>query len=101
MSQRLTRVAAAVSAHRRDAALIGDGLLTDEEAESLAAGLPLLAKLAAEMGCDIKPVSDWERGEILRFLSLAIRLANPIRTAGSIPFNDQIPFDPYDRPLDP
>ena len=101
MTARLTRIAAAVNAHTRDVGLIGDGLLTDEEAEALAAGLPSLAKLAADMGCDAKPVTEWEREEVLRFLSLAIRLANPIRKAGAIPFNDPIPFDNYDRPLDP
>lgn len=98
------RIQHALRDYDRDAGLIGDGLLTDEEAEALAAGLPRLAKLAAEMKVDGKPVMEWERIEILRFLSLAIRLANPIRLAGAIPFNDSLPFDPieanYQRPLD-
>ncbi|MEM1395916.1 MAG: hypothetical protein AAGH38_00515, partial [Pseudomonadota bacterium] len=66
--------------------------LTDGEAVRLARALPELADLAEEMGCLRKPIIDWSETEILRFLSCAVRVADPIRAAGAIPFNDDIPF---------
>lgn len=58
---------------------IGEGLLTEDELRGLTACLPRLAKLAAEMGCVDKPMGLWKREEMMRFLTIAIRGAVPLR----------------------
>lgn len=64
-----------------DAALaeIGEGLLTDDELNGLTASLPKLGELAADMGCVDKPIGEWSRQEMMRFLSIAVRGAVPLR----------------------
>jgi hypothetical protein len=48
------------------------------------------------MGCLVKPLDDWEREEIMRFLTLAVRAAVPLRSASEHDafrnFNDEVPF---------
>lgn len=60
---------------------VGEGLLTDDELRGLQASLPKLAELANEMGCTAKPVTQWSRQEMMRFLAIAVRAAVPLRVA--------------------
>jgi hypothetical protein len=75
---------------------ISDGLLTTDEEAGLRACLPRLAALAETMGCLEKPLSEWSPEEMLRFLTLAIRAAVPLRTVHDHEsfhqFSDEIPF---------
>lgn len=66
-----------------DAALgeIGEGLLTEDELRGLTASLSKLGELAADMGCVDKPINEWSREEMMRFLSIAVRAAVPLRVS--------------------
>lgn len=73
---------------------VGDGLLTEDELSGLEAGLPRLFQLAQELGVADKPLSQWSRQEIVRFIAIAVRAAVPLRIVaftlatddGKIPF---------------
>lgn len=75
---------------------ISEGLLSTDEEAGLRACLQRLAELAEKMGCLDKPVRDWEPEEIMRFLTLAVRAAVPLRTVQDHEtyhqFSDEIPF---------
>lgn len=73
---------------------ITEGLLSADEEGGLVAALKPLWALAEEMGVVDKPLSEWRREEIMRFLTLAVRAAVPLRqiTHLSPDLNDQIPF---------
>lgn len=75
---------------------VSDGLLTADEEAGLRACLPKLAQLAETMGVLEKPLSDWGKEEMLRFLTLAVRSAVPLRSLQDHDafhrFNDAIPF---------
>lgn len=76
---------------------VSDGLLSAEEEGGLTAALPRLASLATELGVMDKPLAAWGREEMLRFLTLAVRAAVPLRSMCGDPFltpdlNDKIPF---------
>lgn len=57
----------------------GDMLLTEDEMSGLIAALPRLADLATDMRCIDKPIVDWKREEMMRFLTIAVRAAVPLR----------------------
>lgn len=57
----------------------GEMLLTEDEMAGLSAALPRLFELAEDLGCADKPLSDWEREEVMRFLTIAVRAAVPLR----------------------
>lgn len=78
----------------RHMAEIGEGLLSADEEGALTACLPRLAALAETMGVLNAPVSEWKREEIMRFLTLAVRTAVPLRviTHHAHDLNDRIPF---------
>lgn len=57
----------------------GDMLLTEDEISGLSAALPRLFTLAEDMGVVEKPLPDWGREEIMRFLTIAVRAAVPLR----------------------
>jgi hypothetical protein len=72
----------------------GDMLLTEDEMTGLQGALPKLFELAEDMGCSEKPLSEWSKEEVMRFLVIAIRAAVPLRVVsftlatddGSAPF---------------
>lgn len=91
---------------RQDAAIVAslellsrhpfNEVLTAEEERGLAAGLGNLRALATTMGCIDKPLGEWSKPQIMRFLALAVRAAVPLR---SLPdhecfrtLSDEIPF---------
>lgn len=88
----MTKPAALQRTHkeRQDAAIVAsldllsshpfNEVLTAEEERGLAAGLGNLRALATTMGCIDKPIGEWGRNEIMRFLALAVRAAVPLRT---------------------
>ncbi|NBW07979.1 MAG: hypothetical protein EBR82_08125 [Caulobacteraceae bacterium] len=78
----------------RHVASISEGLLSADEEGGIIAVLPRLWALAEEMRVIDKPIADWEREELLRFLTLAIRSAVPLRHINylSPDMNDAIPF---------
>ncbi len=57
----------------------GDMLLTEDELGGLTRALPKLFELAEDMGCSGKPLDEWGKEEIMRFLTIAIRAAVPLR----------------------
>lgn len=71
-------------------------VLTAEEERGLAVALPQLREFATVAGFIDKPLTDWSRQEVMRFLALAVRAAVPLR---SLPdheafreFNDECPI---------
>lgn len=71
-------------------------VLTAEEERGLAASLSALRAWAEQAGVVNKPLGEWEREEIMRFLALAVRCAVPLRALPDHEafreFNDQVPF---------
>ena len=57
----------------------GDMLLTEDEIGGLQAALSRLFSLAEDMGCADKPLTEWSREEVMRFLTIAVRAAVPLR----------------------
>ena len=85
---------AAIAAFDAHAGMIGDGLLREDEAEGLAGALPQLAKLADRMGVLQRPVIEWSKEEMMRFLAMAVRAAVPLISIShhDPDFNDRMPF---------
>lgn len=79
---------------------VGDGLLTEDELTGLEHGLPRLFELAAEMGITEKPMIEWSKVEVMRFIAIAVRAAVPLRIVsftlatdnGDQSIDDEIPF---------
>jgi len=79
---------------------VGDGLLTEDELSGLEHGLPRLFELATEMGISEKPMVEWSKQEVVRFIAIAVRAAVPLRIVsftlatdnGDQSLDDQIPF---------
>ena len=71
-----------------------DGLLSADEEQGLKKALPKLAKHLDEMGCADKPVSEWQREEMMSFLTHAVRAAVPLRVNAILTkdLDDAIPF---------
>lgn len=71
-------------------------LLTLSEARNLKTCLPKLAEMVGQMGIIDKPLCDWSREQILTFLTLAVRVANPLLAVdmadAMVDFDDEIPF---------
>lgn len=71
-------------------------LLSVTEERNLAHCLPKLAKLAEQMGVSETPVCDWQKEQMLQFLAMAIRCANPFLSppdaAAYREFSDDLPF---------
>lgn len=85
---------AALAAFDGHAGMIGDGLLREDEEANLSAALPKLFDLAQTMSVADKPLTEWRREEVMRFLALAVRTAMPLVTVShhSADFDDRIPF---------
>lgn len=58
---------------------VGDGLLTEDELSGIECGLSRLFDLATEMGIAEKPLVEWSRQEVVRFIAIAVRAAVPLR----------------------
>ena len=73
---------------------VGDGLLTEDELSGIEHGLPRLFELATEMGIAEKPMTEWSKQEVVRFISIAVRAAVPLRVLSfTIATDDgEIPF---------
>lgn len=71
-------------------------LLSVTEERNLAFVMPKLAELAQQMGLWETPLCDWKQAQIMHFLAMAIRCANPFLTPPDLQayreFNDEIPF---------
>lgn len=85
---------AAVVTFDRYIADISEGLLSAEEEAGLRACLPRLAQLAEDMRIIAKPVNEWSPEEMMRFLTLAVRAAVPLRQMHGLSpdLNDEIPI---------
>lgn len=57
----------------------GEGLLTEDEHHGLVAALPRLGDLCVDMRVANKPIGEWSKEEIMRFLTIAVRAAVPLR----------------------
>lgn len=91
---------------RQDAAIVAslavlaahpfNEVLTAEEERGLNAALPALRAWAEQAGCIRKPLDDWSREEVLRFLARAVRAAVPLRALPDHQafreFSDACPF---------
>jgi len=88
------RPKSAQTAFDRHVAEVSDGLLSADEEGGLRACLPRLADLAERMGVLTTPVNEWRPEEMLRFLTLAVRAAVPLRamTHHDPAFSDRMPF---------
>lgn len=88
------RTKAVTAAFDHHVAQISEGLLSAEEEGGLRAALPRLADLAELMGVLDRPVKEWTGPEMLRFLTLAVRAAVPLRHIhhGDPDLNDRLPF---------
>lgn len=79
---------------------VGDGLLTEDELSGLEYGLGRLFDLATEMGINEKPLVEWSKVEVIRFLAIAVRAAVPLRIVsftlatdnGDQSLDDEVPF---------
>lgn len=79
---------------------VGDGLLTEDELSGLEHGLGRLFELATEMGINEKPLVEWSKVEVMRFLAIAVRAAVPLRIVsftlatdnGETSLDDETPF---------
>ena len=58
---------------------VGDGLLSEDELSGLEHGLGRLFELATEMGISDKPLTEWSKVEVMRFLAIGVRAAVPLR----------------------
>ncbi len=89
--QRARAVNAAFDAHVN---AISEGLLSSEEESGLVAALPRLFELTEIMGVTNRPIGDWSREEMLRFLTLAVRAAVPLRHIhhGDPGLSDRLPW---------
>lgn len=85
---------AALAAFDGHARLNNDALLREDEASNLLGVLPKLFDVAVEMGVADKPLTEWSREELMRFLALAVRSAMPLLAVShhDPEFNDRIPF---------
>lgn len=73
---------------------IGEGLLTEDELSGLTAALPKLFELATEMNVIGKPISEWSKQEMMRFLVIAVRGAVPLRIVSfTLATDDGAPLD--------
>lgn len=91
---------------RQDAAIVAslavlsahpfNEVLTAEEERGLSASLGALRAWAEQAGCISRPLDDWSREEVMRFLALAVRAAVPLRSlpdhAAFREFSDEVPF---------
>lgn len=68
--------------------------LTETESARLRDALPALAEEATRLGVLALPVSQWSKEQIISFLTVAVRAANPLRLERGLDpgFNDDIPF---------
>jgi len=66
-----------------------DTYLRADERDGLEAAMPALAQLADYMGVLNKPIVDWSREQMMRFLAGAVRAAMPL-----------VPIDHHDPDLD-
>lgn len=77
-------------------------LLTVTEERNLNSTLPKLRKLAEQMGVIDTPLGEWSRDQIMQFLTMAIRCANPILSPTDAlclrEFDDEIPFGEPRKP---
>lgn len=73
---------------------VGDAYLRADEIEGLVNGIPQLVELAQYMGVMDRPLMEWSRDEMLRFLATAIRSAVPLVAVSHLSrdFNDRMPF---------
>lgn len=95
MSAAAERRAKAVNAAFDDyVGKLSDGLLSSEEEGGLVAALPRLFELCEVMNVTHRPISEWSREEMLRFLTLAVRAAVPLRQIhhGDPGLSDRLPF---------
>ncbi len=95
MSPAAERRAKAVNAAFDDyVGKLSDGLLSSEEEGGLLAALPRLFELTEEMGVTARPIGDWSREEMLRFLTCAVRAAVPLRHIhhGDPGLSDRLPW---------
>jgi hypothetical protein len=85
---------AALTAFDHHIAQVSEGLLSTEEEGGLRAVLPRLAELAELMGVIDRPVKEWTGPEMMRFLTLAVRAAVPLRQIhhGDPDLSDRLPF---------
>lgn len=71
-----------------------DMALTEIESQRLRDALPDLAEEAKRLGVLELPVAEWSKEQIISFLTVAVRSANPLRLERGLDpdFNDDIPF---------
>jgi len=73
---------------------VGNAIMTEDEITGMEAALPRLIELAEELRILDKPLNEWSRQEVMRFLAIAVRAAVPLRVVsfalatddGDIPF---------------
>lgn len=67
----------------------GNCIMTEDEISGMEAALPRLITLAEELGVLAKPLNEWSRQEVMRFLALGVRAAVPLRIVGFALATDQ------------
>lgn len=70
-------------------AAVGNCIMTEDEITGMEAALPKLIELAGELRILDKPLHDWSRQEVMRFLALGVRAAVPLRIVGFALGTDQ------------